>query len=1054
MWGWSYLVAGSQLSRLSVLQQRCGAGATWLLGLNSQDYQYFNRDVGLELLGCWVSTLKTISTSTEMWGWSYLVAGSQLSRLSVLQQRCGAGATWLLGLNSQDYQYFNRDVGLELPGCWVSTLKTISTSTGMWCWSYLVAGSQLSRLSVLQQGYGAGATWLLGLNSQDYQYFNRMWGWCYLVAGSQLSRLSVLQQRCGTGATWLLGLNSQDYQYFNRDVGLELPGCWVSTLKTISTSTEMWGWSYLVAGSQLSRLSVLQQDVVLVLPGCWVSTLKTISTSTEMWGWCYLVAGSQLSRLSVLQQRCGAGATWLLGLNSQDYQDFNRDVGLVLPGCWASTLKTISTSTEMWGWSYLVARSQLSRLSVLQQGSGAGATWLLGLNSQYYQYFNRDAGLELPGCWVSTFKTISTGATCSTEMWGWSYLVAGSQLSRLSVLQQRCGAGATWLLGLNSQDYQDFNRDVGLVLPGCWASTLKTIMWVLQQRCGAGATWLLGLNSQDYQYFNREVGLELPGCWVSTLKTISTSTEMWGWSYLVARSQLSRLSVLQQGCGAGATWLLGLNSQDYQDFNRDVGLVLPGCWASTLKTISTSTEMWGWSYLVARSQLSRLSVLQQGSGAGATWLLGLNSQYYQYFNRDAGLELPGSWVSTFKTISTSTEMWGWSYLVAGSQLSRLSVLQQRCGTGATWLLGLNSQDYQYFNRDVGLELPGCWVSTLKTISTSTEMWGWSYLVAGSLLSRLSVLQQGCGAGATWLLGLNFQDYQYFNRDVGLELPGCWVSTFKTIRTSTGMWGWCYLVAGSQLSRLSVLQQGCGAGATWLLGLNYQDYQYFNRDVVLVLPGCWASTLKTIKYFNRDVVLVLPGCWVSTIKIISTSTEMWCWCYLVAGSQLSRLSVLQQGCGAGATWLLGLNSQDYQYFNRDVVLELPGCWGSTIKTISTSTGMRGWSYLVAGPQLSRLSVLQQRSGAGATWLLGLNSQDYQYFNRDVGLELPGCWVSTLKTISTSTEMWGWSYLVARSQLSRLSVLQQGCRAGTTWLLGLNSQDYQYFNRDVGLELPGC
>ena len=166
------------------------AGVTWLLGLNSQDYQYFNRDVGLELPGCWVSTLKTISTSTEMWGWSFLVAGSQLSRLSVLQQGCGAGATWLLGLNSQDYQYFNRDVVLELPGCWVSTLKTISTSTEMWGWSYLVVGSQLSRLSVLQQRCGAGATWLLGLNSQDYQYFNRDVG---LVAGSQLSRLSVLQ---------------------------------------------------------------------------------------------------------------------------------------------------------------------------------------------------------------------------------------------------------------------------------------------------------------------------------------------------------------------------------------------------------------------------------------------------------------------------------------------------------------------------------------------------------------------------------------------------------------------------------------------------------------------------------------------------------------------------------------------------------------------------------------------------------------------------------------------------------------------------------------------
>ena len=433
----------------------------------------------------------------------------------------------------------------------------------------------------------------------------------------------------------------------------------------------------------------------------------------------------------------------------------------------------------MWGRSYLVAGSQLSRLSVLQQGCGAGATWLLGLNSQDYQYFNRDVGLELPGCWVSTIKTIST----STERWGWSYLVARSQLSRLSVLQQRCGAGATWLLGLNSQDYQYFNRDVGLELPGCWVSTLKTIS--TSTGCGAGATWLLGLNSQDYQYFNRDVGLVLPGCWVSTLKTIRTSTGMWGWCYLVAGPQLSRLSVLQQRCGAGATWLLGLNSQDYQYFNREVGLELPGCWVSTLKTISTSTEMWGWSYLVARSQLSRLSVLQQGCGAGATWLLGLNSQDYQDFNRDVGLVLPGCWASTLKTISTSTEMWGWSYLVARSQLSRLSVLQQGSGAGATWLLGLNSQYYQYFNRDAGLELPGCWVSTFKTISTSTEMWGWSYLVAGSLLLRLSVLQQGCGAGATWLLGLNSQDYQYFNREVGLELPGCWVSTLKTISTSTG-----------------------------------------------------------------------------------------------------------------------------------------------------------------------------------------------------------------------------------------------------------------------------
>ena len=244
--------------------------------------------------------------------------------------------------------------------------------------------------------------------------------------------------------------------------------------------------------------------------------------------------------------------------------------------------------------------------------------------------------------------------------------------------------------------------------------------------------------------------------------------------------------------------MLGLNSQDYQYFNREVGQELPGCWVSTLKTISTSTGMWG-------------------------WLLGLNSQDYQYFNRDVVLVLPGCWVSTLKTISTSTGMWGWSYLVAGSQLSRLSVLQQGCGAGATWLLDLNSQDYQYFNRDVGLELPGCWVSTLKTISTSTGMWGWSYLVAGSQLSRLSVLQQGSGAGATWLLGLNSQDYQYFNREVGLELPGCWVSTLKTISTSTEKWGWSYLVAGSQLSRLSVLQQRSGAGDT--------------------VPGCWVSTLK-------------------------------------------------------------------------------------------------------------------------------------------------------------------------------------------------------------------
>ena len=146
-------------------------------------------------------------------------------------------------------------------------------------------------------------------------------------------------------------------------------------------------------------------------------------------------------------------------------------------------------------------------------------------------------------------------------------------------------------------------------------------------------------------------------------------------------------------------------------------------------------------------------------------------------------------------------MQGWSYLVAGSQVSR-------CRAGATWLLGLNYQD-------VGLELPGCWVSTIK-------MQGWSYLVAGSQLSR-------CRAGATWLLGLNYQDagWSYWllglnYQDVGLELPGCWVSTIK-------MQGWSYLVAGSQLSR-------CRTGATLLLGLNYQD-------AGLELPGCWVSTIK-------------------------------------------------------------------------------------------------------------------------------------------------------------------------------------------------------------------
>ena len=59
---------------------------------------------------------------------------------------------------------------------------------------------------------------------------------------------------------------------------------------------------------------------------------------------------------------------------------------------------------------------------------------------------------------------------------------------------------------------------------------------------------------------------------------------------------------------------------------------------------------------------------------------------------------------------------------------------------------------QHFNTDVGLELPCSWVSHLR-ISTSTLMYGWSYLVAGST-----------------------PEDQQFNTDVGLELPGSWVHT--------------------------------------------------------------------------------------------------------------------------------------------------------------------------------------------------------------------------------------------------------------------------------------